>query len=232
MLTVLVVSEDFSLRSRCRTALQNNGFAVREAADAQTGLAFAEHTYVDLVLSSARFSPGTCCPLMQALRAVRPDLPLLAIAAGNCMADKQKIFAAGADDYMVEPIDLNELVWRVKALLRRCHLAHSRVLTVGGTALSCDDYSVCGAGARTVLPPREFLLLYKLLSSTGQIFTRAQLMDELWGIESSSDPHTLEVHMGRLRTRFRENPDFVLCTVRGLGYKAMLREKAPASPAF
>ena len=125
---------------------------------------------------------------------------------------------------MVKPIDVNEMVWRVEALLRRSQINSERRITVGSTVLDCNSLTVSSDGTDTSLPQKEFLLLFRLLSSMNRIFTRRQLMDELWGLDSEADPHTLEVHVSRLRERFRDNPDFEIVTVRGLGYKAVKKQ--------
>ena len=122
---------------------------------------------------------------------------------------------------MVKPIDVNEMVWRVEALLRRSQIINERRITIGGTVLDCDTLTVSSQQSDVLLPQREFLLLFRLLSSPNRIFTRRQIMDELWGPDSEADPHTLEVHISRLRERFKENPDFEIVTVRGLGYKGV-----------
>ena len=146
------------------------------------------------------------------------------LPAADGLEDKRRGFRAGTDDYMVKPIDVNEMVWRVEALLRRSQINSERRITVGSTVLDCDSLTVSSDGTDTSLPQKEFLLLFRLLSSMNRIFTRRQLMDELWGLDSEADPHTLEVHVSRLRERFRDNPDFEIVTVRGLGYKAVKRQ--------
>ena len=126
----------------------------------------------------------------------------------------------GADDYLVKPINVNELVLRINALLRRAQMVADRRQTLGTTTFEFDSFSVLTGGVQTVLPQKEFLLLYKLVSSPGHIFTRQQLMDDIWGIDTHTDPRTVDVHINRLRDRFRENQDFEIITVRGIGYKA------------
>ena len=151
-------------------------------------------------------------------------MPILIITALDGLEDKRRGFRAGTDDYMVKPIDVNEMVWRLEALLRRSQINSERRITVGSTVLDCDSLTVSSDGTDTSLPQKEFLLLFRLLSSMNRIFTRRQLMDELWGLDSEADPHTLEVHVSRLRERFRDNPDFEIVTVRGLGYKAVKKQ--------
>ena len=147
-------------------------------------------------------------------------IPVLMITARDGFQDMQFGFLAGADDYLVKPINVNELVLRINALLRRAQMVADRRQTLGTTTFEFDSFSVLTGGVQTVLPQKEFLLLYKLVSSPGHIFTRQQLMDDIWGIDTHTDPRTVDVHINRLRDRFRENQDFEIITVRGIGYKA------------
>lgn len=146
------------------------------------------------------------------------------ITAKDQFADKQTGFSVGVDDYMVKPIDVNEMVLRVSALLRRARSVSERRLTLGGAVLEFDTLTVETNGKKTTLPQKEFLLLYKLASYPGRIFTRQQIMDDIWGLDSDTEPHTVDVHINRLRDRFRNNPDFEIITVHGLGYKVTKRE--------
>ena len=130
-------------------------------------------------------------------------------------------FASGTDDYMVKPVNINEMVLRVGALLRRARMVSEHRLRLGDTIMESDSLTVISHGKRMVLPQKEFMLLYKMASFPGRIFTRQQLMDEIWGYDSQSDLHTVDVHIGRLRDRFRDNPDFEIVTMRGVGYKAV-----------
>ena len=130
-------------------------------------------------------------------------------------------FLSGSDDYMVKPVNINELVLRVGALLRRAQMANERRQVIGGTVLECDSLSVHTGKETMTLPQKEFMLLYKMVSFPGRIFTRQQLMDDIWGYSSETDTHTVDVHIGRLRERFRDNPDFKIVTMRGVGYKVV-----------
>ena len=130
-------------------------------------------------------------------------------------------FLSGTDDFMVKPVNVNEMVLRVQALLRRAQMINDRKQTIGGTVLECDTFTVSCDGESMVLPQKEFMLLYKMVAYPGRIFTRQQLMDDIWGYESGSDMHTVDVHIGRLRERFRNNPDFRIVTIRGVGYKVV-----------
>ena len=149
------------------------------------------------------------------------NIPILMVTAKESMSDKKRGFLTGADDYMVKPVDEEEMLLRISALLRRAHIASERKLTVGETVFDYDAMTVERGGYSQLLPQKEFLLIFKLLSYAGKIFTRRQLMDEIWDMDSESDERTVDVHINRLRERFRENPDFEIVTVRGLGYKAV-----------
>jgi len=159
----------------------------------------------------------------QVLRQSGCNIPILMVTAKQSPVDKRKGFILGTDDYMTKPIDEEEMVLRVGALLRRSKIASERKLTVGDTALHYDSLTVSTSDeAELELPQKEFMLLFKLLSYPGKIFTRRQLMDEIWDMESESDERTVDVHISRLRDRFRNNNDFEIITVRGLGYKAVI----------
>ena len=161
--------------------------------------------------------------LVRQLREAGNTLPVLMITAKDGFSDMQQGFLSGTDDYMVKPVNVNEMVLRVGALLRRAQMINKRRQTIGSTVLEYDSMTVYQGGVGTVLPQKEFQLLYKLSSFPGQIFTRQQLMDDIWGVESETEARTVDVHINRLRDRFRDNPDFELVTVRGLGYKAVKR---------
>jgi DNA-binding response OmpR family regulator len=147
--------------------------------------------------------------------------PVLMITAKDAFDDMRLGFQSGVDDYMVKPINVNEMVLRVQALLRRAQMISDRRQTVGNTVLECDSLTVTVDGENFILPQKEFMLLYKMAAFPGRIFTRQQLMDEIWGYDSDSDTHTVDVHIGRLRDRFRDNPDFKIVTIRGVGYKVV-----------
>ena len=143
------------------------------------------------------------------------------ITAKDAFDDMRLGFLSGSDDYMVKPINIGEMVLRVSALLRRAQMASERRQVIGGTVMECDSLSVTVDGESMVLPQKEFMLLYKMASFPGRIFTRQQLMDDIWGYDSSTDTHTVDVHIARLRERFRDNSDFKIVTMRGVGYKVV-----------
>jgi DNA-binding response OmpR family regulator len=159
--------------------------------------------------------------LVQALRECGCSTPVMMITAKDAFDDKRQGFLSGTDDYMVKPIDVDEMVLRVGALLRRSRIINDRSLTIGSTRMELDSFSVTAGAEVQTLPQKEFMLLYKLASYPGKIFTRNQLMDEIWGYDSVSDTHTVDVHIGRLRERFRDNGDFKIATIRGVGFKVV-----------
>ena len=148
-------------------------------------------------------------------------MPILMITAKGSLLDKQEGFRVGTDDYLVKPVDVNEILWRVKALLRRAGITKSDVYNFGDTSLNVSQMIITSEGISQELPQKEFSLLYKLITSENKIFTRRQLIDEIWGIDTEVDPHTLEVHISRLRSKFKDNKDFKIVTVRGIGYKVV-----------
>ena len=220
----MVVEDDTELRDLFCAVLTERGYQTLPAADGMEALDILEHSYVDLIISDIMMPKLDGFTLTEQLRNANYDMPILIITALDGLEDKRRGFRAGTDDYMVKPIDVNEMVWRVEALLRRSQIYSERRITIGSTVLDCDSLTVSFGGTDTSLPQKVFLLLFRLLSSMNRIFTRRQLMDELWGLDSEADPHTLEVHISRLRERFRDNPDFEIVTVRGLGYKAVKRQ--------
>ncbi len=217
MFRILVAEDDSELRQLFCRVLQRNGFTALPAADGLEALELMEHEYIDLIVSDIMMPRLDGYGLVRSLREAGNSVPVLMITAKEGFQDMQSGFLAGADDYMVKPVNVNEMVLRVHALLRRAQMVAQRKLTIGQTVLSYDAFSV----NELVLPQKEFMLLYKLLSSPGQIFTRQQLMDDIWGFDSQTDPRTVDVHINRLRDRFREAEDFEIQTVRGIGYKAV-----------
>ena len=158
---------------------------------------------------------------LRQLRSCGSTIPVLIVTARQTLEDKWQGFESGSDDYMVKPVDTKELVLRIRALLRRTQIASQGRLQLNGLELNHDDYTVTWQGRQTELPKKEFQLLFKLLSSPGKIYTKRQLMDEIWGYDSETSSHTVDVHIGRLRERFRDNPDFRIVTMRGVGYKVV-----------
>ena len=159
--------------------------------------------------------------LVRQLRDAGNNTPVLMITAKAAFDDMRLGILSGADDYMIKPVNVNEMVLRVQALLRRAQMINERKQTIGNTVLECDTFTVTTNSEVISLPQKEFMLLYKMASYPGRIFTRQQLMDDVWGYDTESDSHTVDVHIGRLRDRFRDNPDFKIVTMRGVGYKVV-----------
>ncbi|MDO5559004.1 MAG: response regulator transcription factor [Oscillospiraceae bacterium] len=225
MFNILVVEDDKELCELFCTVLSDNGYNPIAAPNGAAALEIFDHEYIDLIISDIMMPVMNGYELVRQLRNADFTLPVLMITAKDNIKDKQEGFLAGTDDYMVKPVDVNEMIWRVAALLRRAKIVSDRTFQIGGTILNCDSLSVEYDGSKTILPQKEFFLLYKLVSYTDRIFTRRQIFDEIWGMDSDADIHTLEVHISRLRERFRNNPDFEIVTVRGLGYKAVKKHE-------
>lgn len=221
MFHILVAEDDKELRELFCTVLIDNGFSAVPAKDGEEALNIIEHQYIDLLISDVMMPKYDGYQLVKALREAEYMMPVLLITAKGTMQDKQEGFRVGTDDYMVKPVDVNEMIWRVNALLRRSQAVKDRSVLLGSTKFDCDTLTVTCGEDSTELPQKEFFLLYKLISSVGRIFTRRQIFDEIWGYDSEADEHTIEVHISRLRDRFKTNPDFEIVTIRGLGYKAV-----------
>ena len=220
MIHILVVDDDAALNKTVCTYLNDCGFETKGVPDAQSAFEEMYNSLYDLIVSDIMMPQLDGYALVRGLRDSGNTIPVLMITARDGFQDMQFGFLAGADDYLVKPINVNELVLRINALLRRAQMVADRRQTLGTTTFEFDSFSVLTGGVQTVLPQKEFLLLYKLVSSPGHIFTRQQLMDDIWGIDTHTDPRTVDVHINRLRDRFRENQDFEIITVRGIGYKA------------
>ena len=221
MFRILVVEDDAELRELFRQVLGQNGYQAVGAADGVQALDALDNDYYDLIISDVMMPVMDGYELVRQLREAGITIPVLMITAKDGFDDMRTGFLSGTDDYMVKPVNVNEMVLRVGALLRRAQMIAERRQTLGRTVLECDSYTATRDGVSIALPQKEFLLLYKMASFPGKIFTRQQLMDEIWGYDSETDAHTVDVHIGRLRDRFRDNPDFRIVTMRGVGYKVV-----------
>ncbi|MDY4137763.1 MAG: response regulator transcription factor [Eubacteriales bacterium] len=221
MFRILVVEDDAELRELFRQVLGKNGYQAVGAADGVQALDALDNDYYDLIISDVMMPVMDGYELVRQLREAGITIPVLMITAKDGFDDMRTGFLSGTDDYMVKPVNVNEMVLRVGALLRRAQMIAERRQTLGRTVLECDSYTATRDGVSIALPQKEFLLLYKMASFPGKIFTRQQLMDEIWGYDSETDAHTVDVHIGRLRDRFRDNPDFRIVTMRGVGYKVV-----------
>ena len=221
MLKILIAEDDQELCQLFSHVLTKNGYAVKGVANGKEALTAMDNDYYDLLISDIMMPKMDGYTLIRQLRENGNQTPVMLITARDAFDDMRQGFLLGTDDYMVKPINVNEMVLRVGALLRRSQMIHDRRQTIGGTVMELDSMTVTWKGESQVLPQKEFMLLYKMISYPGRIFTRHQLMDEIWGYDNESDTHTVDVHIGRLRERFRENPDFKIVTIRGVGYKAV-----------
>lgn len=221
MFTILVVEDDCELRQLFSRVLLQNGYFVREAENGKAALDALEQEYVDLIISDIMMPVMDGYELVRSLRDANIQIPVLMITAKDAFDDMRLGFLSGTDDYMVKPVNVGEMVLRVGALLRRAQMITDHKQLIGNTELLADSLTVITGGKSYVLPQKEFMVLYKMASFPGKIFTRQQIMDDVWGYDVETDPHTLDVHIGRLRERFRDNPDFQIVTIRGVGYKVM-----------
>ncbi len=221
MFRILVVEDHQELRQLFVRVLEKNGYTALSAANGQEALDLMENSYVDLIICDIMMPVMDGYELVRTIRESGMTMPVLMITAKGNFDDMREGFLSGTDDYMVKPVNVNEMVLRVSALLRRAQMISERKQRIGDTLLECDSMTVTTAGKSMILPQKEFMLLYKMAGYPGKIFTRQQLMDEIWGYDASSDSHTVDVHIGRLRERFRDNTDFKIVTMRGVGYKVV-----------
>ena len=221
MMKILIAEDDRELRQLFSHVLISNGYTVTGVSNGQEALDAMENDYFDMIISDIMMPVMDGYALVRQLRESGNNIPIMMITARDAFDDMRQGFLSGSDDYMVKPINVNEMVLRVEALLRRAQMINARRLVMGGTVMEMDSLTVTSGGSSMILPQKEFMLLYKLASLPGKILTRQQLMDEIWGYDSGSDSHTVDVHIGRLRERFRDNPDFKIVTMRGVGYKVV-----------
>ena len=222
MFQILIVEDDSNARKLMEAILTQYGYQPVAARDALDALKILEGRHIDLIVLDVMLPQMDGCAFTRTLRENGNDVPILMVTAKESLQDKRLGFLAGTDDYMVKPVDEEEMMLRIAALLRRSHIAADRKLQIGATELNFSSLSITVNGKNESLPKKEFLLLFKLLSTPGRIFTRRQLMDEIWDLDTESDERTVDVHINRLRDRFRDSQDFEIQTVRGLGYKAIL----------
>jgi len=218
---ILVADDDKHTRLLLEAVLESEGYRVFLAADGEEALALLDREHIDLVVLDIMMPNMDGYTFTETLRAADNNLPILMVSAKQMPQDKHKGFLVGTDDYMTKPIDEEEMLLRIRALLRRARIACERRIEIGEVVLDYDAFTVTRGDFTQELPQKEFLLLYKLLSYPGKIFTRIQLMDEIWGVGSETGWETVTVHIGRLRKRFDGWPEFSIESVRGLGYRAV-----------
>ena len=221
MFDIMVVDDNANTRRLMEAVLKRAGYNVHTASDGVAALDVLDHKHVDLILLDVMMPRMDGFEFASLLRNTGVNTPIIMITAKDTAVDKRQGFRAGTDDYMVKPVDEEEMLLRIAALLRRAKVANEKRLTIGSTVFDYEEMSVTNGTSRETLPQKEFLLIYKLLSNPNKIHTRRQLMDELWDMDSETDERTVDVHINRLRDRFRNNTDFSIVTVRGLGYKAV-----------
>ena len=221
MFNIMIVEDDANQRKLMSAVLEQYGYNVIQAFDGIDALDQLDKKHVDLIILDIMMPRMDGFELTETLRQSGCNVPILMVTAKQSPVDKRKGFIIGTDDYMTKPVDEEEMVLRVGALLRRAKIASEKKLTVGSTTLHYDSLTVSCGNIVNEHPQKEFLLLFKLLSYPGKIFTRRQLMDEIWDMDSESDERTVDVHISRLRDKYRNSPDFEIVTVRGLGYKAV-----------
>ena len=224
MLNILIVEDEQTLNELFCTVLSKQGYNVHATFNGFEALEMFENKQIDLVITDIMMPEMNGFELIKSLRKDHLELPILIISAKDTSLDKQEGFRVGTDDYMTKPIDVNEMIWRVEALLRRAKIQTEKKAIIGNTILDINSYSVSYNGVEETLPQKEFLILYKLCSSPNRTYTRKQIMDDVWGIDVETNTHSLEVHISRLRERYKDNKDFDIVTVRGLGYKVVNKD--------
>ena len=221
MFQILVAEDDKNTRRLMEAVLKEHGYHPILACDGLEALKLLDTHHVDLVILDIMMPGMDGYEFTRQLRATDYTLPILMVTAKQLPEDKRKGFIVGTDDYMTKPVDEEEMILRIRALLRRAQIVNERRITIADVCLDYDSLTVSRGNESQTLPRKEFYLLYKLLSYPGKIFTRIQLMDEIWGMESQLDDNTINVHINRLRKRFEDYPEFTIETIRGLGYKAV-----------
>lgn len=221
MFQILVVDDDKNTRKLLQAVLEQDGYRVFTAENGEVALSVLDDQHVDLVVLDIMMPKMDGYEFTKTLRESNNNLPILMVSAKQLPSDKKQGFLVGTDDYMTKPIDEEEMLWRIKALLRRAQIANEHRIVIGDVVLDYDALTVSRGNEVQELPQKEFMLLYKLLSYPGKIFTRIQLMDEIWGANSDTGWETVTVHVGRIRKRFQDWKEFEIESVRGLGYKAV-----------
>lgn len=218
---ILIAEDDLNLRQLFKSVLTKQGYAVTGVSDGNEALEALDKEYFDLIISDVMMPNMDGNELVKTLRERGNNTPVMMVTALGELDDMRQGFSSGSDDYMVKPVNLSELILRVGALLRRAKMANERRQVIGNTTLDCDSLTVNTGSESMILPQKEFMILYKMVSYPGKIFTRKQMLEEIWGYESDGDTHTVDVHIGRLRDKFRDSEDFEIVTLRGVGYKVV-----------
>jgi len=221
MFKILIAEDDNELCQLFKKVLNKLGYQVLCAADGKEGLDLVEKEYIDLIITDIMMPVMDGYTFISQLRQAGIQTPVLMITAKSNFDDMRQGFLSGSDDYMVKPVNVNEMVLRVGALLRRAQILNEHKIVIGKTELDYDTVTVKSGDEVQELPKKEFQLLYKLAASPGRTYTKQQIMDDIWGYGSEADPHTVEVHIGRLREHLKNNQDIEIVTMRGIGYKVV-----------
>ena len=224
MFKILVVEDNKNLRKLMITYLKRNNYETFEAEDGEIALDVLEKNHIDIIITDIMMPNMDGYELTSELRQANYMIPILMVTAKESIDDKRQGFLLGVDDYMVKPIDMDEMILRVGVLLRRANIVNQRKLKVKDIILSYDEYTLSKGKDVYQVPQKEFQVLYKLLSYPNKIFTRQELIDEIWGLESDSEQRTVDVHIKRLREKFDKYDEFKIVTIRGIGYKATINE--------
>ncbi len=225
MFNILVADDQPNIRRLYQHTLEKNGYRVFTAENGEDALSVLEAEHIDLVILDVMMPKMDGFDCLKTIRESGLIMPVLIITARDGVEDLRRSFMLGTDDYMVKPVDDIEMLLRIKALLRRSKIAEEQRIVIGSTELIYDSFTVKRNGKETVFPRKEFQILFKLLSFPGKTFTRQSLMNEFWDMDTDSEARTVDVHINRLRERLGDNDDFEIITVRGLGYKAVKKEK-------
>lgn len=221
MVTILIVDDELNTRLLMEKVLKREGFQTITAANGKIAIEQFEKNKIDLAIIDIMMPVMDGYALTDYIRDLYPEIPIILVTAKETIEDKKRGFQLGIDDYMVKPINFDELILRVYALLRRAHISAKRKIKIHNTVLDYDHFTVETQNQSIELSKKEFLLLFHLLSYPGKIFTRQQLMENVWDMDTESDEHTVDVHINRLRNKFKDNEDFEIVTIRGLGYKVV-----------
>ena len=221
MFKILIAEDDLKLLRLFERVLIKNGYYTYGVSNGVEALEALDREYFDLLITDVMMPEINGYELIESIRMANNNMPVLIVTAKTEFDDLKMGFLSGTDDFMVKPININELVLRVGALLRRAQMINERRQIIGTTVLECDSLTITTGDKSFVMPQKEFMLLYKMASYPGKIFTRQELMDDIWGYESNSETHTIDVQIGRLRDKFKDNPDFDIVTIRGIGYKVI-----------
>lgn len=224
MFKILVVEDDKNVAKLMRVILTNAGYEVKISNNGAEALRVLDNAYIDLIVLDIMMPEMNGYELTEIIRTNNINVPILMVTAKTLAEDQYQGFISGADDYLTKPVDEMELLYRIKALLRRANIVHEQKLQIGEVVLDYNALTVSGHGIVQTLPKKEFYLLFKLLSYPDKIFTRLQLMDEIWGMSSTSVDTTVNVHINRLRKKFGSFPEFKIMAIKGIGYKAVINQ--------